>query len=536
MTTAARGTVASAIVETFDQQQVAGWIEEEAGGAAVQVTLCVNDVDVDSTWAVDAAPRRGSGTLRNFRFALHDLWDYVTPSDQVSVRIDGRPVPIAGAGTYVSPARSGAESLTRLQELLAAGHIFNPDGRLQLSKTVDVAWQEVVLGLQARVHEAVRELRDYETFLIYGTLLGAVRDGGFIGHDREFDCAYLSTETSGPAAARELQAIAFALIDRGFRVHATDSALHIADAESGGVRLNLFHLFFAAGGTLQFPFGVAGTEAVQSDAWTGTTETTLGGATVRVPARAEAVLEQIYGPDWRTPNPGFTWSRDRTGSAPDAILPAPVIEEIYWADFYANTTYNSGSTFFELVNGRSDTPATVIDIGCGDGRDSFAFARAGRRATGVDRSHIGIRLAAKKAAELGLSDSLRFAACDVGAAELLRTVLTEGRVGDEPVVYYARFFLHSIPEDVQRTLLSVIEECARPGDYLACEFRTDADEANSKVHGDHYRRFQNGRAFGRNVRETYGFDLLLEQEGNGFSPYKGEDPQLYRVIARRRDT
>jgi hypothetical protein len=28
---------------------------------------------------------------------------------------------------------------------------------------------------------------------------------------------------------------------------------------------------------------------------------------------------------------------------------------------------------------------------------------------------------------------------------------------------------------------------------------------------------------------------LVEQEGNGFSPYKGEDPHLYRIIARRDD-
>ena len=102
-----------------------------------------------------------------------------------------------------------------------------------------------------------------------------------------------------------------------------------------------------------------------------------------------------------------------------------------------------------------------------------------------------------------------------------------------PMLFYARFFLHSIPEDVQRTLMTTISEVARPGDYFAAEFRTDKDAAIEKVHGNHYRRFQNGPAFGRSLQESYGFVPLLEQEGNGFSPYKGEDPQLYRVIARR---
>jgi SAM-dependent methyltransferase len=176
----------------------------------------------------------------------------------------------------------------------------------------------------------------------------------------------------------------------------------------------------------------------------------------------------------------------------------------------------------------------VVDIGCGDGRDSYAFAGAGRsKVTGLDRSHVGVRQAAKKAEQLGYGDTLTFTACDVGNADKLRATLESARDGDEPMLFYARFFLHSIPEDVQRTLMTVVAECARPGDHFAAEFRTDRDEASAKVHGNHYRRFQNGPAFGRSLRETYGFTPLLEQEGNGFSPYQGEDPQLYRVIARR---
>ena len=102
----------------------------------------------------------------------------------------------------------------------------------------------------------------------------------------------------------------------------------------------------------------------------------------------------------------------------------------------------------------------------------------------------------------------------------------------EPVLFYLRFFLHSIPEGLQDSLLEVIGNCARPGDTLAAEFRTEEDESASKVHGQHYRRFQNGPAFGDQLRDR-GFAVLHEEEGTGLSPYKGEDPVLYRVIARR---
>jgi hypothetical protein len=82
--------------------------------------------------------------------------------------------------------------------------------------------------------------------------------------------------------------------------------------------------------------------------------------------------------------------------------------------------------------------------------------------------------------------------------------------------------------------MDVISSCVRPGDLLAAEFRTEKDEAAAKVHGQHYRRYQNGPAFGASLSTQHHFELLHEEEGTGLSPYKGEDPVLYRVVATRR--
>jgi len=54
-----------------------------------------------------------------------------------------------------------------------------------------------------------------------------------------------------------------------------------------------------------------------------------------------------------------------------------------------------------------------------------------------------------------------------------------------------------------------------------------------KVHGNHFRRFQNAAEFGRRLSSEYGFSILHEEEGTGLSPYRGEDPVLYRVVAAR---
>ena len=61
----------------------------------------------------------------------------------------------------------------------------------------------------------------------------------------------------------------------------------------------------------------------------------------------------------------------------------------------------------------------------------------------------------------------------------------------------------------------------------------DKDEPNTKVHTSHYRRFQNAEEFRDSLVSTHGFEVLHFEEGTGLSPYKGEDPVLCRVVARR---
>jgi Methyltransferase domain len=530
--------VTNGMAEVFERRQVVGWVEAEKGAPSVRVGLYVNEVLAVETWAVDSAQRLGMGDVRTFRLQLDDFWRFVKTSDRISVRAGGRAIPITGKGMYLHPGNDGPDSTQQLQALLADGYVFGPSGKLQLSKAVDRAWQASVMRLYERLQATLAEAFGYDVFLVYGTLLGVVREGGFIGHDLDFDCAYISSHLVGEAAARELKQIAFTLIDRGFQVHLTRKAMHVSDTQSGGVGIDLFHLYFDEAGSLQFPFGVAGPSDFTRSQWRGVHEIPFAGSSALIPEDAAAMAQHIYGPSWRNPNPGFDWSRDRTRYAPEGIPADHLIEEVYWADFYARTSYDTGSSFFDLVNSREDLPDKVVDIGCGDGRDSYAFARAGRQVVGLDRSHVAIAHATKKAQEMRLTSALSFTACDVSDAETLHATLTAARSEgpDRAVLFYARFFLHSIPEDVQDIMMTVIKQCSRDGDYFAAEFRTDKDEATAKVHGEHYRRFQNGPAFGRQLSREYGFTTkVVEQEGNGFSPYKGEDPHLYRVIALRND-
>jgi SAM-dependent methyltransferase len=525
---------ATGVVEELTRRSVSGWVTIPPGQAGVRVTLHLQDVQIAATWAGDVVERVGSREIRGFRFALRDVWSFARVEHELTVRVDGNPLPIAGRGMFVHPEEDGNRALGTLRRKLETGHVFSRSGRLQLSKSIDEEWQRQVLGFYDGLRELIKNSLGYDLFVMYGSLLGAVREGGFIGHDDDFDAAVIVDATTGPEAVEALKKLAFTLIDAGYDVEGRRSAVHVHHRDDPAIRIDIFHLYFDAKGVLGFAFGVAGNTDVLKEQWQGVAEVRFGPGSVLVPGNGEAMVEAIYGAGWRIPTPGFSWNKDRTKRDRSAIVPLDDVEEIYWANFYARTEYTAGSTFFDFVNSRPEMTTHVIDIGCGDGRDSYAFGLAARNVTGLDRSHIGVRHADKKAHDMGMGDRVQFAACDVGEADNLRGVLTAAleRAGDAPITFYARFFLHSIPEDVQETLMVTVAEVARPGDQFAAEFRTTGDAALSKVHEKHYRRFQDGPAFGIALRQKYGFEVTFEVEGTGFSPYKGEDPVLYRVLAR----
>lgn len=563
------------IVERLTDTQISGWVMVPMHAAAVPVTLHLGPIQLSSTYptadgalsamkvtredqgppsAQEAAKHQrvvGAGVVagradgrrnvrngyeaRAFSFQVREIWQYLSTGDRLTVRYDGQPLPITGHGLFFRASKNGKLDLKTLQQRLDDGYILTQTGRVMLSKRLDEEWQRRVAGIYTRVREVVAEKFDHDVFIVYGTLLGSVREGGYIGHDADFDSAFISRHRTGPEAAEEIVSIALALLDAGLEVDMRQRVLHVHDPEDRKHRIDLFHLYFDPEGRLRFPWGVAGSGNYTVDDYQGTELVDFPGGKVLRPKDPEPLVAHIYGDDWRLPKPGFHWSHARSQVADDGVLTIPQRDRVYWSNFYAHHTNTEGSTFFAEVSKLEVLPDAVIDIGCGDGRDACAFAQIGRTVLGIDQSAVAADTATGRAKELGVAEHAAFEVCDVSDSEALgRALRTFRDRQDGPVLFYLRFFLHSIRAEVQETLLTQIRSVARDGDLFAAEFRTDEDEKRKKTFGNHYRRFQNAAEFRASMEGRYAVDVLKDQESDGLSPYGDEDPILYRLIGRYR--
>jgi len=175
----------------------------------------------------------------------------------------------------------------------------------------------------------------------------------------------------------------------------------------------------------------------------------------------------------------------------------------YWVNFYKKFKIYFPTDFAKFCLRFIPKEATILDIGCGNGRDSYFFAKKGFEVIGIDYAY---RPKSRRNAFFIKIDFKDFIA-----------------VYNNQDVVYTRFFIHSISNEEIDVLLKWVK-----GLFLT-EFRSKDDEPTLYKHP---RNLIDEKRFLRKLLKL-NYDILYYEKGKGLAKFKNEDPIVVRIVAKR---
>jgi len=499
----------------------------------VDCTLDVyfGDQRVWSFHPVRDGSKRDQGRRVDWPTALHPYLDGVT---MVTVREH-----VSGRILHQGEMRFGT-SQDPLRVENGSGQPLAVDKSNRMQRTFTERRAEAIDSLLDQVLELLNTLRDeagVDAYLVYGCLLGAVRNGKMIGHDSDADLSYLSRYCHPVDITLESFRVERVVRRHGWRTKRLSSAdfkVLVTGPEGGLTGIDVFGSFYVDG--VYHLMGEVRGE-LPLEAILPISHVVLEGREIAAPADPEALLELTYGPDWETPDPAFHFETPAsTRRRLRGWMRGENERRRYWDEFVEGAgreVPRTPSPFAEWVIEQGDLAPHVVDLGFGNARDSFGLAESGSQVIGLDYSRAALRRAQERAGELG--SSVEFALMNLYET---RETLTTGarlahRFAGDPVDVYARFLLTAVQDPGRRNFWRFVRMLLRSGGRAYLEFRTPDDQGTVHHFGTHWRRYLHPDQV---ISEAAEIGAVVEQarSGRGLAPLESEDPHVCQLILKGR--
>ncbi len=200
----------------------------------------------------------------------------------------------------------------------------------------------------------------------------------------------------------------------------------------------------------------------------------------------------------------------------------------YWKQYYENAVSNnlnhlipSQFAAFCAVEAKEIGVKQLIDIAAGDGRDSVFFANLGFEVMSLEASSSAIEII--KSRSKGLKN-LKPIQIDV-----TNKALPKPTVSHEVCSYYARFFIHTLPEPQLKKFFENLSNAMHYSQYFFTEYRNEKDTFLTKHTPDHDRYFHKSELI-KTIAEVHKLKCVYETEGKGFAKWKTDDAFVTRQI------
>ena len=199
----------------------------------------------------------------------------------------------------------------------------------------------------------------------------------------------------------------------------------------------------------------------------------------------------------------------------------------YWNKFYKTKSITIESTFAKFTYKKiKNKKSKLLDIGCGNGRDSYYFNRKGFIVTGIDISQKAIQKNSKNKIK-----NLSFKKFDIGKDKI------KGKFD----IIYCRFFVHTVDELLENKLIELIKSSKNKGTKVFFEFRNYKDKIFGKFNAEdhnkviefekgHFRRIIDPRIFKKKFLLKTKSKLIYQKNGINLSIVKKDNPNLSRMI------
>jgi len=201
----------------------------------------------------------------------------------------------------------------------------------------------------------------------------------------------------------------------------------------------------------------------------------------------------------------------------------------YWDAYYKKQIAPiNPSSFAMYVESRMHNHQKILEIGCGNGRDSVFFAKKGHQVTALDRSKGVIDICKQNYAY----NSIDF------ISGLLPDIdfLPKGNYN----IVYSRFVFHAMPLQEEIDVIQKSFELLKLGGHIYIECRSVNDplfrkgaliSKTERVEG-HYRRFIVLDELLDRLTSC-GFELIKTEESKGLAVFGDDDPVVIRVCAKK---
>lgn len=367
---------------------------------------------------------------------------------------------VTGETAYVDADVAFGSGEGRLAIVDGDGNPLSVDKVGHLTRSFAATDESIRDEILAGTQRALRDLREtcgVEAYLNYGALLGAIRDGAMIAHDSDTDVCYLSRHESPADVILESYKIERTMRDLGWnllRMSGGDIKLLLRLSDGRVCHIDIFVAFYVRG-----TFHQLGNRSgqVAREVIVPVSQVELHGYSFPAPADPEAMLAFLYGPSWRVPDPSFKYADPPAGVRRlDGWLRGFRTTMGRWTEFWTGAASSEvprrSSSFGRWVHEQLGPAQSVLDVGCGNGRDTVLLARNGHRLWAVDFSRGAIRVTGRRASKRDV---------DVRTEQLilgeLRHVLTFGaRLARDP---------HHI---IARRLLGALDSAARDQFWQMC--------------------------------------------------------------------